>query len=92
MVATDVASRGIGMIEKPPPHATTPSRLYSSYLTLNAQALSRLRNFARVLSYLLVLSHRVSWNCTCSMPHATFVILTSKYFPRYKIWNWHLLI
>jgi ATP-dependent RNA helicase DDX5/DBP2 len=32
MVATDVASRGIGMIESPFPCTATPSRLYSSAL------------------------------------------------------------
>ena len=80
MVATDVASRGIGMIEIPLPHAATPSRLYSSYLALNAQALSRLRYFARVLSCLLVLSHTVSWNYACSIFRATLVILNSVLF------------
>jgi len=32
MVATDVASRGIGMIETPLPFTATPSRIYSSAL------------------------------------------------------------
>src|SRR3954469_13698451 len=39
MVATDVASRGIGMIETPSPYTATPSRLHSSAL------LSTLRRF-----------------------------------------------
>jgi hypothetical protein len=39
MVATDVASRGIGMIESPAPYPATPSRLQSSAL------LSTLRRF-----------------------------------------------
>ena len=39
MVATDVASRGIGMIKTPSPCTATPSRLYSSAL------LSTLRRF-----------------------------------------------
>jgi ATP-dependent RNA helicase DDX5/DBP2 len=39
MVATDVASRGIGMIETPPPSIAMPSRLYRSAL------LSTLRRF-----------------------------------------------
>jgi hypothetical protein len=91
MVATDVASRGIGMIKNPPsPNATLPS----AYIVVTL--LSTLRRpldcvFARVLSCLLVLSLRVSWKRACSMSHATLVILTSKYFPGYKIWKWHLL-
>ncbi len=32
MVATDVASRGIGMIKTPSPYTATPSRLYSCAL------------------------------------------------------------
>jgi hypothetical protein len=54
MVATDVASRGIGMIETPYPlnsNAQKPKQCF----TLNAQALSRLRYFVRALSCLLVL-------------------------------------
>lgn len=39
MVATDVASRGIGMIKTPSPLTATPSRLYSGAL------LSTLRRF-----------------------------------------------
>ncbi len=39
MVATDVASRGIGMIKTPLPYTATPSRLHSSAL------LSTLRRF-----------------------------------------------
>jgi hypothetical protein len=61
MVATDVASRGIGMIKTPPsPYTATPSGLSSSAL------LSMLRPsldcvLARVLSCLSVLYSRVSW-------------------------------
>ena len=60
MVATDVASRGIGMIETPLSCTATPSRLHSSAL------LSTLRHFVdcvfvRVLSCLSVLYQRVSW-------------------------------
>ena len=63
MVATDVASRGIGMIQTPSPCTATPRRLHSSALLSTLQALSRLRYSARVLSCLSVLSHRVSWIC-----------------------------
>lgn len=43
MVATDVASRGIGMIENPSPIAT-PSHPKPWCFTLYSQALSSLRN------------------------------------------------
>ena len=63
MVATDVASRGIGMIETPTPCTATPSRLHSSALLSTLRRVLDLRYIARVLSCLLVLSHRVSWIC-----------------------------
>jgi ATP-dependent RNA helicase DDX5/DBP2 len=64
MVATDVASRGIGMIETPLPFAATPSRLYNSAL------LSTLRRFLdcvllsglyRVFRVFRFSNFRVSW-------------------------------
>jgi hypothetical protein len=61
MVATDVASRGIGMIETPLPCTATPSRLYSSALLSTLKRSPDCVKFARVLSCLSVLSHRVSW-------------------------------
>jgi hypothetical protein len=53
MVATDVASRGIGMIETPLPPTATPRRLYSSTL------LSTLRRFLDCV--ILPGSFRVFW-------------------------------
>ena len=60
MVATDVASRGIGMIKIPLPCTATPSRLYSSALLSTLRLLVDCV-FARALSYLSVLYRRVSW-------------------------------
>jgi hypothetical protein len=90
MVATDVASRGIGMIKTLPPYTATPSRLYSSAL------LSTLRRF---LDCVICPGSFVSFgslsqgvlDLRCSMFRATLVILYLKYFSRYKMWNWHLL-
>jgi hypothetical protein len=88
MVATDVASRGIGMIKTPLPPCSNAQRLYSSYLALDAQAPSRLRYFARVLSCLSVLSHMgvlevLERHFLCYARE----FLPLKYFPGYKIWN-----
>jgi hypothetical protein len=90
MVATDVASRGIGMIETPLPCTATPSRLHSSAL------LSTLRRFVDCV--ILPGFFRVFWfsikGCLGSMMQhdcATFVIPNSKYFSGYKMWNWHFL-
>jgi ATP-dependent RNA helicase DDX5/DBP2 len=60
MVATDVASRGIGMIENPFPSIAMPSRLYSSAL------LSTLRRFLACVTLpglcrVLRFSIRESW-------------------------------
>jgi hypothetical protein len=70
MVATDVASRGIGMIEIPP--IAMPSRLYRSALLSTLPSLSSLRNLARALSCLTVLYQRESWICG-----AAFLLLHS---------------
>jgi hypothetical protein len=89
MVATDVASRGIGMIETPlPPHSNAQTSIQQCF-TLNAQALSRLRilpGFFRVFRFSLIgcLGSVVQSFC------ATLVIPYSTYF-RYKMWNWHFL-
>ncbi|KAI6712404.1 hypothetical protein JHW43_005031 [Diplocarpon mali] len=78
MVATDVASRGIGMIETPSPYIATPSRLHSSAL------LSTLR---RVLDCVITMPgfFRVLWfsqtgvlDLRCGMFHATLVIPNSE--------------
>lgn len=70
MVATDVASRGIGMIETPSPYTATPSRLHSSAL------LSTLRRFLDCVIMpgffrVFWFSKRVSWICgvACLMQH-----------------------
>jgi hypothetical protein len=71
MVATDVASRGIGMIETPSPYTATPSRLHCSALLSTLRRFLDCVFFAWVVPYLLVLSQRVSWNCgaALSVPH-----------------------
>lgn len=83
MVATDVASRGIGMIEIPLPCTATPSRLQSSAL------LSTLRRF---LVCVFCPGSFVSFgslfkgvlDLECSMFCATLASQIHKYFPRYK--------
>jgi ATP-dependent RNA helicase DDX5/DBP2 len=91
MVATDVASRGIGMIKTPSPYTATPSRLYSSAL------LSTLRRFLdcvivpgffRVFWFSLIGRLGSAVEHSCAIP----VIPKLKYFLRYEMWNWHLLI
>jgi hypothetical protein len=72
MVATDVASRGIGMIENPLPKHSNAQLPLQECFTLDAPSLSSLRNLARALSCLTVLYHRESWICG-----AAFLLLHS---------------
>lgn len=73
MVATDVASRGIGMIKAPSPHAAKPSA-YTVVALLST--LRRLLDCVilpgsfRVFWFSLIW---VSWKCACSMFYATLV-------------------
>ena len=91
MVATDVASRGIGMIETPFPCTATASRLHSSALLstltrspdcVNLPGLFRVFWF----SFIGCLGSSVKHHscCTCNSK-------LKKYFFRYEMWNWHLL-
>jgi len=78
MVATDVASRGIGMIENPSLSIAMPSRLYRSAL------LSTLRRFLACvilpgLCRVLRFSIRGILDLWCSISLATLVIPCSKY-------------
>jgi len=92
MVATDVASRGIGMIKTPLfPYTATPSGLPSSAL------LSMLRPFLDCVS---CPGSFVSFGSLfkgvldlgCSMLCATLQIPNSeKCFFEYNMWNWHFL-
>lgn len=95
MVATDVASRGIGMIEIPPPYPSPSSPRSNGQsssqwcFTLNAQALSRFALFCPGSSVSLGSLSRASWISSVALLCFTCNSKLRRTISQYIVWNWH---